>query len=79
MSLFVSEIENSWAKISLDYLSHEKNRKEVSELLHKMFSFDKKEADEWFDKGYKRLKELKEYKIIECIDNHYYMIGGVRE
>ena len=71
---------NSWTEVTMDYLLKEENREEVEGILNKMFSFEPAEAKAYWDKGYKRLKDLKEDKIIECIDNRYYMMfGGVRE
>ena len=75
-----SALYNSWTEVTMDYLLSEANREEVEKILNKMFSFDPSEVQSYWTKGYKRLKELREDKIIECIDNRYYMLfGGVRE
>ena len=64
----------------MDFLIHENNRIEVEEILNKMFSFDETKAAAYWNEGRKRLLELKENRIIKCIDNHWYMgFGGVRE
>ena len=74
------ELYNAWTEVSMDYLLHEENREEAENILNKMFSFDSSEAKSYWDDGYKRLQELKEDKIIECINKRYYMMfGGVRE
>lgn len=75
-----TELYNSWTEIAMDDLLYEENREEAEKILNKMFSFDPAEAKAYWNTGYKRLKELKEDKIIECIDNRTYMMfGGVRE
>ena len=80
MGLFRETMGNTWAEICLDFLTNEENRAEAEELLYKMFSFDEEEARKNRDSAYRRLKEMKEDKIIECIDKGYYMMfGGVRE
>lgn len=80
MSLFKTEMGNIWAEICLDRIENLEHFKEVETILFNMFSFDKSISDEWYEKGYNRLKELGEYRIVECIDKKYYMMyGGVRE
>lgn len=80
MALFRTEMGNSWADVCMDDLKDEKNRKECKKILYKMFSFDREEASKYWDTGYKRLKELGETDIIECIDKRYYlMFAGGRE
>ena len=80
MSLFKTEMSNAWADILLDELQNQDIYSEVKELLYKMFSFDRNISDEWYDKGYNRLKELGENTIVEWIDKKYYMMfAGGRE
>lgn len=80
MALFRTEMGNSWADVSLDFLINEENRAECKKILYKMFSFDEKEAKKYWNTGYNRLKELGETNIVECIDLRYYMMfAGGRE
>ena len=75
-----SKLYNSWSEVTIDFLLHEENKKEVSDILDKMFSFEPNESRTYWNKGLKRLEELGETDIIESINNRYYLTaGGVRE
>lgn len=71
---------NAWTEVTMDFLSKEENRKEVENILNKMFSFETGESSKYWETGYNRLVELGETEIVKSIDEKYYMMfGGVRE
>lgn len=75
-----STLYNSWTEVTLDFLMHEKNRNEVTEILNKMFSFEPSESKAYWKKGLKRLEKLGESDIIDSINKRYFLTaGGIRE
>lgn len=80
MAMFRTEMGNSWADVCLDFLMYEQNKTECKKILYKMFSYNKEESSQYWDIGYQKLIDLKELKIIECIDKKYFiMFAGGRE